>query len=309
MAKAMNVILGAGIAGLIFAFYNKNFTVITKDVGGQMASNFNLGPRYLHYTENAKSFLESLDYPIQRRLIRVGFISDDGWIDNPDEDFRKLYFMKSRNISHLVGYDSTVMNTNKKEFEVIDVDFQDLTKRLEEAISKKRFILGDITRIGIERKILDVSTACCGTKRLKYESLVSSIPLNIFYRHLEDDLIKPDLHSYHMTYALVNEEIDDLKDFDFVYDIRTTTKHHRMTKAKLGIVLDYFGVVNKEDLMRHFVSAYIDSRTLYNCQILPVEKILEFDNIKFIGRYGTWDRSWKTEKVIDEAMNESKRNN
>ncbi|MEK6881099.1 MAG: FAD/NAD(P)-binding protein, partial [Nanoarchaeota archaeon] len=69
----MKIVLGGGIAGLIFAFYNKNFTVISPDVGGQMGNGFSLGPRYLHDIPESRKFLNDLNIEIKEITVNVGY--------------------------------------------------------------------------------------------------------------------------------------------------------------------------------------------------------------------------------------------
>ena len=129
-------ILGGGITGLIWAYYNKDFFIITPEIGGQMNNYFSVGPRYLHNTNNAKKFLKGLNLPIKEILIRVGYWQNGRFIE-PDSEFRKKYFMNSRGIENLDGYDETVMNTDIKEFIALEVDFKQLISVLENKLKEK----------------------------------------------------------------------------------------------------------------------------------------------------------------------------
>src|SRR3972149_2445932 len=102
-------ILGGGIAGLIYAFYNKDYEVISTEFGGQMASYFKLGSRYLHRTDQAINFLKDLNLPVEEIRITTGYQTrTDSYTDiMMDEDFKKRYYMKSRGIKTLEGYDET----------------------------------------------------------------------------------------------------------------------------------------------------------------------------------------------------------
>jgi hypothetical protein len=125
---------------------------------------------------------------------------------------------------------------------------------------------------------------------MEYSFLVSSIPLNVFcmLTGLEDNY-----EAFDMTYVLVPNSYFDMKDYDFIYDCRSDTISHRMTKDKNGIVLDFFG--EKTNLIYKYVCCK-------NSQIISRVDIPKIEDVKFIGRYGTWDRNYKTETVIDEAV-------
>lgn len=300
----MNIILGGGIAGLIWAYYHKDHFILTDQVGGQMMSYFDLGPRYLHdKPEPVRNFLEELNVPIKFSTIKVGYLDDSGWIENPGPEFRQKYFMKSRGQDNLEGFDSTVLNTNIKEFQVCDVDFKDLINKLFEKIGD-RIYMGRASSIDLENKIVKSDTNMV----FKYSKLVSTIPLSIFARVAGLDI---KLQSFDMAYCLLPSEVTfDLKDFDYVYDARQETVFHRLTKCKQGIVCDVFGSKVKEYMKQIWEKYYIvpkeeQIRLVKGNQIISLDKDFEILNrpeVKFVGRYGAWQRRWKTETVIEEAV-------
>lgn len=290
----MNVILGGGISGLIYSFYHKDHFIITDQVGGQMNSEFDIGPRYLHYkSEKIRDFLQSLSMSAETSMIKVGFLDDTGWIKDPDISFRQKYYMKSRRASDLSGFDSSVMNTNLKEFEVLNVDFKRIVFELFDRISN-RIYHGEAKKIDLEKRELKVDV--CGKLLITaFDKLVSTIPLNVFSKLSNLNL---DLKAFDMTYCLVPNSFFDMEKFDFVYDCRSTTQYHRLTKCKQGIVLDFFG--NKKPANVDFNN----SKTFKNNQIISLDKDFELKDksIKFLGRFATWNRRWKTETVIEEAQ-------
>jgi hypothetical protein len=298
----MNVILGGGIAGLIWAKYHPDHFILTDQVGGQMISYFDLGPRYLHNKSKfVESFLKDLEVPLKPSIIKVGYIDDSGWIDNPDAHFREKYFMKSRGQNNLEGFDPTVLNTNVKEFEVCLVDFKELIAKLFDSL-EKRIYMGGVTHINLEKQIVSTDSNMV----LKYSKLVSTIPLNIFARVAG---LSIPLQSFDMAYCLVSNDYFDLKGFDYVYDARIDTLQHRMTKCKQGVVCDL--VSSKVESFKNytdpkFFTIPLDQavRLVKNNQIISLEKDYELKghNVKFVGRYGAWQRRWKTETVIEEAQ-------
>jgi hypothetical protein len=298
----MKIILGGGIAGLIYAYYHKDHMILTDQIGGQMVSQFSLGPRYLHdKSEAVRKFLNELNVPIEKRVINVGYIGDDGWINDPDLDFRKKYFMKSRGTKSLTGFDPTVLNTNQKQFEICEVDFRNLIVQLFDHVSS-RLYHGKAEKIDLKERLIHFDSS---KTIMKYESLVSTIPLNIFCKIAN---INMQLESTNMAYCLIKENAYELKNFDFVYDIRSTTSFHRMTKCNKGIVCDVLetNISNFLESNSQFLEFPKDDaiRVIKNSQIISLEKDFEIEDksVKFIGRYGTWNRRWKTETVIEEAQ-------
>ena len=299
----MKYILGGGITGLIFAFYNKDYKIITSEVGGQMGSSFNLGPRYLHDTEDSRHLLEELDIPVIKNTIRVGYLSDSGWIDEPDENFRQNYFKKSRGVNNLDGYDSSVLNSSKSEFKILMVNFPNMIEKLKNEIGD-RIIIGNVEVVDPITQIITISNGAMKVRH--YDKIISTIPLKIFNRVYLTSSNIPELDSYNMSYIQIpKNKLYDVKDFDYVYDSRMMVIPHRYTKEKETIILDVFGDF-PEARIREMFDEVIDYKVLYNSQI--ISKIIdfsEFENIKFVGRYGSWNRKWKTEMVIKEARRNS----
>nr|MDD5651476.1 NAD(P)/FAD-dependent oxidoreductase [Candidatus Nanoarchaeia archaeon] len=298
----MNVIVGGGIAGLIWAKYHTDHFILTDQVGGQMISYFDLGPRYLHNkSKYVEKFLEDLEVPLKLSTIRIGYLDDTGWIDNPGPEFRQKYFMKSRGQNDLKGFDPTVLNTNIKEFQVCDVDFKLLISKLFDQL-EERIYMGSITHINLEKQMISTDSNMV----LKFSKLVSTIPLNIFARVAGLSIA---LQSFDMAYCLLSKDFFDLKEFDYVYDARTDTPFHRMTKCKMGVVCDVVGtriIDFKKYIDPKYFTIPIDQavRLVKNNQIISLENDFELKDkpVKFVGRYGTWNRRWKTETVIEEAQ-------
>lgn len=299
----MNVIIGAGITGLIWGVYHPDHFILTDQVGGQMISYFDLGPRYLHNKSKLVArFLEDLEVPLKLSTIKIGYIDDSGWVDNPSIEFRQQYFMKSRGQTTLEGFDSTVLNTNIKEFEVCDVDFKELISKLFDRL-ESRIYMGKATSINLDKQMLSTDSNMV----LKYSKLVSTIPLNIFARVAGLSIT---LQSFDMAYCLLSEDFFDLKEFNYVYDARTETPFHRMTKCKMGVVCDVFGT-KVEEFKRHIDPKYfpipVDQaiRLVKNNQIISLDNDFKLKNhpeVYFCGRYGAWHRRWKSETVIEEAQ-------
>ena len=80
-------------------------------------------------------------------------------------------------------------------------------------------------------------------------------------------------------------------------------EHCYTHQEKREVVLDFFGEVNEEEIKSIPSLKFIDSKKMKNIQIISKESVPKIEGVSFIGRYGAWNRSWKTEKVIDEAVN------
>jgi hypothetical protein len=293
----MKIILGSGISALIYAYFNKDYFIIGERIGGQMNAPFELGPRYLHKSsDKIIKFLDELEVEYKNDIIRVGYIDDSGFIESPDQKFREKYYMKSRGVKTLEGFDSSVMNSNKSEFEILRVNFKDMILKLFMKLSD-RIYEGKVNKIDLKNKTLEANSK---DKELffKYENLVSTIPLNIFSKISELGL---NLESYDMSYCFLKQCPIDLKSFDYVYDCRSSRDYHRITKVDNGFVLDFFGSKNIFEPKSEFKVGE-NLVILKDSQIVPLKEEVKVNDIKFVGRYGKWDRHIKIENVIEESF-------
>ena len=296
------VILGGGVAGLIYAFYNKEYFVISPEFGGQMINQFPLGPRFLHMNEFSEKLLRGLEMPIEDIEVKTGYMLDSGVILDqiPHEQFKEDYFMKSRGKKDLAGYDKTVMSEGKNRFVALKVDFNEMIGLLCHKLNG-RLITGKVERIDTRARTLIVDD-----KIIEYESLVNTIPLNVFGRLVTPGTFpSPDnFKSEAVTYILLQPEL--ASNFDYVYVADPRKVFHRLTFDPKGTIAEWFGVHDAKECQKVFGERYVDSKVLYGAQIIPYLGEIKLEGVKFIGRYGTWKREWKTEKVIEEAIKDGK---
>ena len=306
-------ILGGGIAGLITAFYLKDCKVISPEFGDQMASHFPLGPRYLESSKNSKKFLKDIGLPVEEFEIQVGYWR--GSYIQPNQNFREEYYKKSRGQDTLAGFNSTSMNSGKTKMTVLNVDFDKVIEKLVEKIGKNRLIKGKVKSIDPEMKCLVVEKEeGIESDVLDYDYLFSTIPLSFLNKAVG---FNETYGSKPVTYCLLKKQIlDKLQiaktQFDFIYCLGDFS-FHRITQDKRfpdQIVVDIFGAHEKEELKERFGEDYIDSNILWNAQLDESnakwieENVMVLVNygIICIGRFGTHNRRWKTETVIDWAL-------
>jgi len=292
----MKYILGGGIAGLIWGFYNQDYKIISPETGGQNSAPFQLGPRYLKKNEYTKKFLEDLNLKAKQKKIKVGYYKNNKFVE-PDEDFIKKYFEKSRGEKY--DEDKTVMNSNKKELLIFDIDFKEIIEKLETKLFLN-VIKNCVEFINPKSKELVLR----GDKKLKYSELITTMPLNIFHKNLKGNKKDYSFICKPVTYVLLNSNFFNMESFDFIYILGK--RFHRITKTEKGLVADCLGEMSKEELKEEFGEHLIDSFCLKNAQIISLKEKPRMKNIVFSGRYGAWNREYKTEQVIEEAIQHAK---
>jgi hypothetical protein len=289
-----NIILGSGIAGLIYGFYNKDYKILGNKSGGQMASKFPLGARYLYKTKFTEQFLKSLYISALEKIIKVGYVENSRFINNPDREFRKKYFMKSRGLSSFDELDETVMNCQRQQLNIYDVDFKEIINKLQDVIGARN-ITAEILSVDLKNKNISTDT---GT--FNFNNLVSTIPLNIFCKLAG---VKPqeELKTQDVTYVLLNNNFFDMSNYDMVYCIGQE-KYHRLTATNKGIVADCLYACFNHELNKYFNGFVQDSCVVKNAQIVGLKKQIEIPGVKLFGRYGAYNRNYRTDTLIEEML-------
>ena len=297
----MNCILGGGIAGLIFAFYNHNFKILTPQKGGQFSSDFPLGARYMHVNQNNAKLLKDLNMNVPKKIIKVGYgeIANDNFFEvlKVDDNFRKNYYLKSRDEKSLSGFNETVMNSNHSEFECFDVDFGVLIETLTEAV-KDRIIIEKVTEIDF------VNDQVIINQKYLADKVVSTIPLPLLCRLT--DLLKvfsSEFKSKDMSYYWFANKKNDYKQ-NFVY-IGGDYPAHRITFYENGACCDVIG--NKKFSKKQF--GWTKKIKVPRNQIVEsgweshlVALLKAVFHIDCTGRYGSWDRKIKIEDNVKFAL-------
>lgn len=288
----MKYILGGGIAGLLYAFYDPEYTIITDRIGGQFSSDFQLGPKYLHVDEYTKKLFSDLKIEPSIKKIKIGFFYDGDIHKENTEHNRIKYFQKTRNVFS-EPYKS-VMSASKTEFDSYDIDVEELVKTLAKNKNIK-IILEKISNIDLKSK--EIKTV---KEMYIFEELVSTIPMTVFLFLTGAPEFAKLYQSYPTTFILGNQKdcpFEDFKDFDYVYVSEKEYPYHRITKTKEGIVFEFKGEqVEKMETEKKRV-------------IMPVGQLIQnddikmkFDNVKFFGRYATWKHSIKTNELLKEIF-------
>ena len=174
------------------------------------------------------------------------------------------------------------MSANKTEFDSYDLEVSELVKLLELKV-KDRIIIDKIERIDLEKQLL------IGLKNYSYSELVSTIPKNIFLKLSNFVDIASTFKSYPTTFVFSQECEYDLEDYDYVY-FSGDSLFHRITKVPSGFVYEYKG-----EFLTHSENVIVKVG-----QLIHLESDIEFKNVKFFGRYGTWKHGILTNNLLKE---------
>jgi len=276
--KKNKIILGGGIAGLLYAFYNPEYILITDKIGGHFSSNFQTGPKYIHVDKNTTKLLKDLGLYVPIKKIKVGYFYNDILHDENTEENRKLYFKKTR--GETTQPYSSIMSSNKKEFEFYDINLSIIIDELEKRI-KNNIIIDTVSKIDIEKNIIFIND-----REIQFSNLISTIPQNIFLSISNKEELAKKYKSFPTTFILIKDDslcpFKDFKEYDYVYISEEKYPFHRITKTKNGLVFEYKG----DDIQ--IQKNEIEREVLKIGQIVENDTNVDFKNISFFGRYGCW---------------------
>jgi hypothetical protein len=282
------IILGNGLAALIYAAYNidKNVIIIGNKIGGQMSNEISLGPRIIqsdNYTKNfIKNFLLLDDVKIKKTFIKYKY--NDKFLKNPTPEFRNKYSIITRDKDTASDY---TMSQNKNEIEYFDIKYNIFINILYQKLltyNNIQFINGDIIKITSDYVELKDSRKIY----TKNSEKVNTIPLYIFKKLINMDYLELNSKPVYFYYKKNKKFVNN---FYYVYQVNDfKVVPHRITYYDDNII---------EESIKKISDNYI--------AIIP--KIINetpFDSIgdwKMFGRFAEWDQSIKINEMLKKLEN------
>lgn len=287
-------ILGGGISGLLYAYYNRDFTVISPDIGGKLNHKFFENVLYLHATEDTQKFLEQIGFEIKKKTQLIKYSKNDKIVKNISKEDKIDFIRKKLND---FSYDPVDLNLSTSDYyiSVFEVNYGELLKKLRDNLS---YIEDTVIKI-TDDEIITEST------RYRYDKLISTINAKIFWDlyHKKSDV---ELKSESITFVLSDKLPDHLlsTSFDLCYFIDKDTKITRISKRRRDQIDSYLyefsGDLSREECLDYLpkdsniLEYYIDRDGLIfsNKNNIPPRDVL------FVGRFASWIHSDKQQDVI-----------
>lgn len=288
----LNLIIGGGIVGLLAAYYNDDYLLISKDIGGQMSENV-LGPRILEVNEYSKKLLKEFNIKENIKTATIGYEVDGLLVSKVKKEDRINYYMKSRCIDNFDDVPSSVMSDGKNKIYYYDLNWNKLITEIKNKI-KDRIIYHDVKKIDISHKILQLDN----NDTIIYSKLISTIPAPLFYKLSN---IKNDSFNYINKYFMITTtQVFDIKNYDYVYFTSNKNSYHRITKLKNNkYCIEYttngdadFSLIDKSDECYFIKYGQLVSG-----------KVDKFDDIRFLGRFAEWNHHIKVDDVVGKLIN------
>lgn len=292
-------VLGGGISGLIFAYYNREYKVISPDLGGRLNKDFFKNIIYLHDSRESEKFLNDLNVLFTRRTQMIKYVKDNVVVDRLSKE-DKISLIRKKLEDKEYNPKDLNLSTSDYYIPILEFNYGDLIKKISDCIN---FIQGKVIRI-TDGRIITEDTF------YEYDSVVSTLPANIFW-NLYSSEEKPETKSKPVTFVLTDKAPDVCKDkvYDMVYFADDNQKYVRISKKpnsgkNCHILYEFTGEVSKEECVKHLplhseiLEYYVDNQGI----IFTNKNNLPPKNVLFIGRFATWNHSDKQQDVIKESL-------
>ena len=293
-------ILGGGIAGLIAAHYNPDYTIITPEVGGQLAKSKKLLMTFfIHNHILTKQLLEDLEIPYKERQIKI-YYNYKGQILKEINNKQRLKFISNKICEH--DYDknsSNIVDTNLSTqdnfLDVLDTDISLLLKKLKPT----KMINGKIKLINNNRKFMVYLDEKNNLIKANYNKLISTIPANDFFYTLYNFNSNYNFRYLPATFVLSSKRPEFMKENGLYYIYDSNLIYTRVQNYSDNYVYEITGFCDAKEIAKH-IEDILEIEHRY-VGILFKEDVDDLKNIKFLGRMAQWDHSIKTQQVIEKA--------
>lgn len=298
-------ILGGGISGLVFQFYNPEYTIITPDVGGMYANSYLV---WLHDTVETRKLLIDLGYQDVEKLHKKSYIGyyRKGWISEElspemnllliqkkmsrwNESVDKTFIPKSYEMSTRSAKTVNYMN-------VLDVNPVEIIKKLNERHGT--IVNGKVDRISTESiGYIDEHGV---TQSVQYDSIISTIPAPFFWKAYN---IEKTFRAEPITNIITKVRPKEFNDkFEMVY-YTDEVPFTRISHLQDMYAIEFTGEITKEQFEELYPEYPVEKVILIKQgRIFQEENEPPQDNITFAGRFGKWQFGITTEHVVKQAI-------
>lgn len=287
-------ILGGGISGLIYAYYNRDFTIISPDIGGKLNNKFFENIFYMHATKETEEFLNDIGIEYKKKTQLIKYAKDNKIVKDISIEDKILFIQKKLNDFDFIPKDLN-LSTSDYYISVFELNYGELLTKLTENL---HYINDSVIKITKDEIITE-------NTRFKYDKLVSTINSKIFWKlYVESD--NKNLKSKDITFILCNKTPDFLENekFELCYFINKESEITRVSKRT-------------RNQANQYLYEFTGNKSLIDCKkCLPKDsEVIEYyvekdgiifsddnnippNNIVFLGRFATWNHSYKQQDVI-----------
>jgi len=296
-------IVGGGITGLIWNFYNPEWKIITPNVGGQFSKKHLV---LLHDTIETRKLMTDIGIknPAQySKNTRLGYYRD-GWIsDTQTENMNTLTIQKkmtewNKPLNKALRIESREISTARvgsgSYLKILDVDLGEVIKKMQE---KSNIQFGSVTQINPSTFTVD------NKEEIEYTHLVTSVPAPMFwsmYTGYRPNIQFKSIPTTNVELRKKPDVFDD--DYDLVY-YDDSVPFSRISKIDNKYIVEFTGVLDlnvAQSILKTDIESIFTVRTgrIFN-QLLNLSPQ---SNIIFSGRFGVWNYKLTAEHIIKQVI-------
>ena len=288
-------VLGAGISGLLFAFYNPDYVVISPDIGGKLSNNFLTATVLIHDSPETRKLLYDLDLPLKLKTHVIKYYVNGKLKETVTASERNKIISKKMNLGDINSYNKRdkTLSYSENYIPILDINYQLLISKL---LKKVRIINDKSIRITSEEII-------CEKSRFYYNQLISTIPAPVFWKLYRNE---KHLESIPVTFVVskTNPLLKEKKAWDLVYFGDKEIPYSRVNFTRDGMYLyEFSGKYEKDEIQRmlpdiSIVSHWYDLNGIVKSDLNNIHP----PKVRFLGRFATWDHRIKIQDVIKQSI-------
>lgn len=292
-------IIGSGISGLAFAYYNPDYIVIGDSVGGRLNKKFFENIIYCHVTPETTKFLTDVGIKFTKKTQLIKYFKDKKVTQTITVQDKINLIRKKLDDETIYSKDLT-LSTQDYYITIYEFSFSELISKI---LEKVKVINDKVIRI-TDKEIITENTS------YEYSEIVSTINANIFWKlyYKTKDI---EFKSKPITFVLCDSEFSNIKGatYDMLYVIDDDYKMNRISKKPgtrntANLLYEFTGVYDINEVKNYLpqktkiLEHYID----YGGIVFTDKNNIPPKNVRFVGRFATYNHSDKLQDVLKEAM-------
>jgi len=292
-------IIGGGISGLIFKYYNPDFTIIeSKKIGGQINSNIGASIRFVFKNYYTERLLKELKINYRLKKLKIRFFYGSSLYGTVSEKLNYFYLKRKLMNNKLAKCLNSPRQNKDSWYYSIDL------KRLIEKLSKNIEIINNKV-ILIDVKNQDITLA--NYKKFHYKKLVSTIPAHIFRYIAYNSNMNNKFQYLPGTLVISNKVPSNLEsfkdDFDILYYCNDDMIFVRVWKQRDIYIYEIPGNHSLEECKKYFEEMNIPilKHDIQRVNLIFTEKIKSIKNILFLGRLANWQGDYFISDIIESS--------
>lgn len=293
-------VIGGGISGLIFAYYNRDYQIISPDIGGKLRNDYLTSTILLHDTPETKRLISDLKLNLQPKTHIIRYYYKGKLLENIPVNLRETMVAKKltpwnelKNLKLEIKITDTTLSTNDIYVPVFKTQISKIIRALAKEI---KIIKDKVIRITPEEIVSEKS-------RYEYSEIISTIPAPVFWK-----LYGQEKNLKYIPETFVLSSTTPIKDpdlhWDLIYFLDKNIPYTRVNKYGGDKYLyEFTGGMSKTEVKKLLPELNILHlfKDPYGIVVTDLNNIPP-SKVRFLGRFATWNHTNKIQDVIKDSL-------